>query len=189
VKTIQKIPVYIGLGSNQGRPEENLGRAKGHIQSMTGVGTVVSSSVYYTEPQGVKDQPWFANQILRVLCHPAWTPELFMRHLLDIEHMLGRKRNMHWGPRRIDCDLLLFGRQVVNSSELVLPHPRMTERAFVLVPLVELTPDLCLPNGTRIKDCLQNLVYRREGRRIWQGERYRDQYSGAVRPVHQNMAS
>jgi 2-amino-4-hydroxy-6-hydroxymethyldihydropteridine diphosphokinase len=189
VKTVQKIPVYIGLGSNQGRAEENLGRARRHIQSMTGVGTVVSSPVYYTEPQGVKDQPWFANQALRVLCHPAWTPELFMRHLLNIEHMLGRKRNMHWGPRRIDCDLLLFGQQMVQSSELILPHPRMTERAFVLIPLMELTPGLCLPDGTRIKDCLQNLVYRREGRRIWQDETHCARYAKDVHAAHKNLAS
>lgn len=164
------IPVYIGLGSNQGRPEENLALARKKIQSMTGVFSTLDSQVYYTEPQGVKDQPWFANQVLRILCHPAWSPQSFIRHLLSIEGMLGRKRNIHWGPRRIDCDLLLFGDQSVCQPDLTLPHPRMVHRAFVLVPLLELTPDLCLPDGFRLKDYLHTLTYRRLGRRIWQDD-------------------
>jgi 2-amino-4-hydroxy-6-hydroxymethyldihydropteridine diphosphokinase len=170
VNEVPKIPVYIGLGSNQGRPEENLAKARKHIQSITGVFSALSSQVYYTEPQGVKEQPWFANQVIRVLCHPAWTPKLLMRHLLNIEQMLGRKRTAHWGPRRIDCDLLLFGRQVMDTPELTLPHPGILHRAFVLVPLVELTPDLCLPDGTQVADCLHSLAYRRQGLRIWQDD-------------------
>lgn len=168
VHRIHMIPVYIGLGSNQGHPEENLAQARAKIQSMTGVFAAVSSQIYYTEPQGVKDQPWFANQVLKILCHPAWTPPSFMRHLLSIENLLGRKRDIHWGPRRIDCDLLLFGQQSLSQPNLILPHPRMIHRAFVLVPLLELSPELCLPDGRRVKDCLQNLVYRRQGLRIWQ---------------------
>jgi len=170
VNRTQMVPVYIALGSNQGRPEENLSRAREQIQSMTGVFSVLSSQVYYTEPQGVKDQPWFANQVLRMLCHPAWSPPLFMRHLLNIEQLLGRQRQIRWGPRRIDCDLLLFGQQCMNRPELILPHPRMLHRAFVLVPLLELTPGLCLPDGTQVKDILPNLSYTRQGRRIWQKE-------------------
>jgi len=168
VSRIQTISAYVGLGSNQGRPEENLAHAGVKIRSMTGVFSALGSQVYYTEPQGVKDQPWFANQVLRIVCHPAWSPQLFMRHLLNIECMLGRKREIPWGPRRIDCDLLLFGGHSICQPDLTLPHPRMVHRAFVLVPLLELDPDLCLPDGSRLSDCLDHIAYRRHGRRIWQ---------------------
>ena len=187
---IQMVPVYIGLGSNQGNPEENLAQARAKVQSMTGVFAAVSSQIYYTEPQGVKDQPWFANQVLKILCHPAWTPPSFMRHLLSIEKLLGRKRDIYWGPRRIDCDLLLFGQQCISQPKLVLPHPRMIHRAFVLVPLLEVSPELCLPDGTRVRESLQNLVYRRQGRRIWQEDDADQSIESLKMPsVQQDMAS
>lgn len=127
------------------------------------------SSVYETEPQGLKDQPWFLNQVAHYgVDAEIWSPEGFLSTLLAVEDQMFRERNVPNGPRVIDLDLLLFGSVSQVNGFLDLPHPRMLERAFVLVPLLEIAPELELPDGTRAKDALARLRYRQEGMRIFQ---------------------
>lgn len=129
------------------------------------------SEVYETEPQDLRDQPWFANQMARLVVDPEiWAPEGVLSSLMAVEAQLGRTRGKPGGPRVIDIDLLLFGDRTMRSEYLTLPHPRMLERAFVLVPLLELAPDLVLPDGTPLAEALGRVRHRVEGRKIWQGE-------------------
>ena len=103
-----------------------------------------ASSVYETQPTEYKDQPWFLNMVLEfeTLLEPLNLLEL----LLGIENQMGRERNRKWGPRNIDLDLLLHDELVINSDKLTLPHPRMHQRRFVLVPLAEIAPKVVHPS-------------------------------------------
>lgn len=127
------------------------------------------SSVYKTEPLGLKDQPWFYNQVAHYRIDPEiWAPEGLLSSLSAVENQMFRERNVPEGPRVIDVDMLLFGDLVQTTGYLDLPHPRMLERAFVLVPLAEIAPDLIFPNGTSIQKALSAIEYRQEGNTIWQ---------------------
>lgn len=158
-----------------GQPKENLARAVSCLGGISGVVAVEASPVYLTEPQLVREQPWFANQVARVLCGKDVTPLAFLDELLRLELELGRNREqgegaaLRYGPRVIDLDLLLFGALVMRSQRLTLPHPGLVGRAFVLLPLLDLEPDLVLPDGTMAAQALAKLDYRREGDRLWQG--------------------
>ncbi len=162
------ISVFIGLGSNHGNLLENLAQAKKHIQRLDEVLSLSVSKVYYTEPQGVKDQPWFANQVLQVQCTSMWTPITFLEQLHNIESYMGRKRESRWGPRIIDLDLLLFGHEVLSTADLILPHPRMLERAFVLIPLLDLDSNIFFPDGQKATEALGRLHYSVQDQMIWQ---------------------
>lgn len=164
----EPVQAFIGLGSNLGDSERNLQLAAALVFSLKDVQPGRISQTYYTEPQGVKDQPWFANQVLQVYCTAHWSPVSFLQALFKIEACLGRTRNKTWEARHIDLDLLLFGQQVGVCTELTLPHPRMKQRAFVLVPLLEIAPELVLPNGQLIQQLLQNISYRLHANMIWQ---------------------
>ena len=130
------IIAYIGIGSNVGDKKTNC--LKG-IELLAEAGRVVSvSSLYYTEPVGFKEQEDFINAVAAVEtdCSPA---ELLSR-CRSIEDRLGRTRTVRWGPRTIDLDILLYGDLVVNEPDLVIPHPLMATRKFVLAPLAEIVP-------------------------------------------------
>jgi 2-amino-4-hydroxy-6-hydroxymethyldihydropteridine diphosphokinase len=162
------LQAYIGLGSNLGDTGRNLELAAALLCSLQEIHPGQKSSVYYTEPQGVKDQPWFANQVLQVYCGRQWSPLRLLRTMLWIEDILGRVRDLVWGARSIDLDLLLFEGQSVNWQDLTLPHPRLEQRAFVLVPLAEIAPGLKLSQDRSPAQVLQSLSYRLQGNRIWQ---------------------
>jgi 2-amino-4-hydroxy-6-hydroxymethyldihydropteridine diphosphokinase len=131
--------VYLGLGSNVGEREANLQAA---VDALHGRDLAVTrlSSVYETEPQDFRAQRWFLNLVAEV------STDLFPRQLLtrlaQIEQKLGRRRLVAKGPRTIDIDILLFGGFIIETPELVVPHPRLRDRRFVLAPLAELAPDL-----------------------------------------------
>ncbi|MCF8104603.1 MAG: 2-amino-4-hydroxy-6-hydroxymethyldihydropteridine diphosphokinase [Desulfohalobiaceae bacterium] len=163
-----RIPVYLGLGSNLGDRQQNLDRAGNLLLKTPGVSSGRFSGVYYTEPQGVKEQPWFANQVAEVYCPATWSAIAFVHRLLQIEDILGRKRDIRWGPRVIDLDLLLWGDLRLQSAEATIPHPRMTERAFVLIPLLEIRSDIRLPGGRPLKEHLRTLNYDLDGADIRQ---------------------
>jgi 2-amino-4-hydroxy-6-hydroxymethyldihydropteridine diphosphokinase len=133
---------YLSLGSNLGDRAAYIERAL-ELLSGPDLKIVRRSALYETEPRDVKAQPWFLNIAAEV------ETRLFPRQLLarveKIEKELGRKRIVVKGPRTIDIDILLFGRFVVNTPDLVIPHPRMHERRFVLEPLAELAPELRHP--------------------------------------------
>lgn len=132
---------YLGLGSNLGDQREYLGQA---IQAIKNCGAIEAvASFYKTEPVGLLNQPWFVNCALRL------NTKLSALELLDktqaIENSLGRVRSVHWGPRTIDIDILLYGDLVLATERLALPHPRLAERRFVLIPLVEIAPNIVHP--------------------------------------------
>ncbi len=128
--------VLLGLGANLGDPIAQLRRAGERLEEVVAVDTL--SSVYRTEPVGMREQPDFFNLVCR---GRARTPPLeTLRALLRLEVELGRERSVRDAPRTIDLDLLAHGEAVVEEEELVLPHPRLHRRAFVLVPLREVAP-------------------------------------------------
>jgi 7,8-dihydro-6-hydroxymethylpterin-pyrophosphokinase len=161
-----EIAVYLGLGSNLGDREANLGEAIDRIKAL-GLEIVKKSSVYETEPVGLRDQPWFLNQVIetmiveRVASDEEPVPgdpetiatvqaEALLKEVLKIEQEMGRKRVVTNGPRVIDIDLLLFGDLVVahaqaDNTNIVVPHPRMHLRRFVLEPLCEIAPFIVHP--------------------------------------------
>ena len=161
---------YLGLGSNSPDKISRLDAAAEAIGRLPGVRISALSSLYLTEPQDVVDQPWFANRVAEARASAAWTPQAFLGALLGIEAALGRVREgaVRRGPRAIDIDLLTFGDAKTEGAFCALPHPRLFQRAFVLVPLMELNPDL-LVGGRSIRDALRALVWRKSGRRLYQG--------------------
>lgn len=161
--------VFISLGSNLGEQLQNLEKANHYIQNIPGLIPASKSRIYYTEPQGVKDQAWFANQVVKFLAESTWSPQEILQELLQIEDLMGRIRTQRFGPRIIDLDILLCNNKVIDSRDLVLPHPRMHQRAFVLVPLLDIDPELSFPSGQKIKDALSDLDFRVWKDQIWQG--------------------
>lgn len=144
---------YIGIGSNLGDRAGNCRHAVAAIQDSC-LRVTKLSRLYLTEPVGVAGQPWFANQVAQV--RTTLTPRELLARLLSVERQMGRVRNERWGARIIDLDLLLYGEQIINEPGLVVPHPRLTERAFVLVPLAEVAPEMRLPGGLSTQIRLQN---------------------------------
>ncbi|WP_247237905.1 2-amino-4-hydroxy-6-hydroxymethyldihydropteridine diphosphokinase [Telluribacter sp. SYSU D00476] len=147
--------IYLLLGANLGDRLSTIQRAATLIGERVGAVTK-GSSVYQTAPWGVEEQPAFLNQALVV--ETALAPEEVLRHLLDIEHELGRVRYERWGARDIDIDMLYYGHLVMDTARLTLPHPRLHERRFALVPLAEIAPDFVHPvlgveNATLLKQC------------------------------------
>jgi 2-amino-4-hydroxy-6-hydroxymethyldihydropteridine diphosphokinase len=135
--------VYIGIGSNQGDPVENCRRAIGGIVLDGRNRLVRCSSFYRTEPMGRKDQDWFVNGV--VLVETSLGPRQMLEFLLSLEKKMGRVRRERWGPRVIDLDILFYGEEVIDEENLQVPHPRLHERRFVLIPLKEIAPDLNHP--------------------------------------------
>jgi 2-amino-4-hydroxy-6-hydroxymethyldihydropteridine diphosphokinase len=135
--------VYLGLGSNIGDREGNLQRAIEELEAAPGLRIVRTSPVYETEPVDYTRQAWFLNQVAEA------ETELFPMQLLArvgrVERALGRVRGIPKGPRTIDIDILFFGRAVVKTVKLTIPHPAIAQRRFALAPLADLAPDLRHP--------------------------------------------
>jgi len=150
----RKVTVYIALGSNLGDRAINLSLARKLTAEF--IADMQCSSVYETPPWGVLDQPQFLNQVIKG--YTSLTPLRLLESLKAIEHDMGREETVRFGPRIIDLDILLYGEQVINYRRLQVPHPRMLERAFVLVPLAELSPGLVIPgSGVPVEDLLAYL--------------------------------
>ncbi len=137
---IDGVVVYLGLGSNLGDRDNNLKMALALLSERLGI--VKVSSIYDTAPVGKVNQPRFLNLACEV--HTRLAPAGLLSSVKGIENRLGRMGRTG-EPRTIDIDILLYGDQVLNTPELVIPHPRMEERAFVLVPLAEIAPDVKHP--------------------------------------------
>ncbi|MFU8856673.1 MAG: 2-amino-4-hydroxy-6-hydroxymethyldihydropteridine diphosphokinase [Deferrisomatales bacterium] len=134
---------HIGFGGNLGHVEVTLHRALAAVALLPATRIARVSSLYRTAPVGLTDQPDFVNGALEVETELA--PEELLAALLRIEGELGRTRALRWGPRTVDLDLLLYGDRVVAAAGVEVPHPRMHERGFVLVPLTEIAPDAVHP--------------------------------------------
>jgi 2-amino-4-hydroxy-6-hydroxymethyldihydropteridine diphosphokinase len=133
--------VYLALGSNMGNRLANL---KAAVLNFTPQMTVKKkSSIYETPPWGFTEQGAFLNQVIKVVTYLE--PEPLLHHLKRLEVVLGRVPNFQNGPRLIDIDILFFGNRIINTPPLMVPHPRLHERAFVLVPLVEIEPEMIHP--------------------------------------------
>ena len=134
---------YIGLGTNLGDRRANIQAALKKLDNPPIMKVVQVSSVYETAPVGVTDQADFYN--LAIAVETTLGPRELLDTLLHLENQMGRVRTLHWGPRVIDLDLLLYGDAQITLPGLTVPHPRLRERAFVLVPLAEIAPELALP--------------------------------------------
>lgn len=135
------VKIYLGLGSNLGDRQYNLSSAVELLSKQMYMERV--SSLYETEPVGYQEQPRFLNAVLRATT--SLTPEELLALAKEVEKDLGRTPSFPDAPRLIDIDILFYGGRVINSSQLTIPHPRLEERAFVLVPLAEIAPDTVHP--------------------------------------------
>jgi 2-amino-4-hydroxy-6-hydroxymethyldihydropteridine diphosphokinase len=134
-------PVYLALGTNLGDRAANLNRARAMISPQMTI--IHSSPIYVTPPWGYEAQPDFLNQVLEVRTNLE--PRPLLQFLKKIESEMGRTNTFRNGPRLIDIDILFYGHRAVKGSKLVIPHPRLHERAFVLVPLNDIAPDFIHP--------------------------------------------
>ena len=141
---------FLGLGSNLGNRLANLQHAADLLGATEGIRVVACSRVYETDPVGGVAQPDFLNAVLEL------ETDLSARELLaaclQAEQELGRVRGVRWGPRTADVDLLIYDEAAIEEPDLIVPHPRMHERSFVMMPLLELDPDPMLPAGLRAAD-------------------------------------
>ena len=135
--------IYIGIGANLGDREKTLQDATGILNEKPEIAIIAASAIYETAPIGVVDQPYFLNAVLQV--HTSLSARSLLNCLLAIERKFGRLRETRWGPRTLDLDILLYGDAIINQPGLQVPHPHLHERAFVLVPLCDLKPDLKHP--------------------------------------------
>ncbi len=148
------VTVYLGLGSNLGNRQDNLDRTLGFLSQRLRVEKV--SSIYDTEPVGNTNQPRFLNQVCRV--STGLEPMAVLTLVKGIESKLGRLPHTSNGPRPIDIDILFYDDQVIEAPGLVVPHPRLTERAFVLIPMAEIAADLVHSvNGKTIEELTSEL--------------------------------
>lgn len=146
---------YVGLGSNLGDREATIRRAVELLGGHPDVEVVGMSTLRETEPWGPIEQPPFVNGA--VALETTLTPRALLDVLLEVERRLGRVRGERWGPRTIDLDLLLYESEIVDRPGLTVPHPRLHERRFVLEPLVELEPELVVPERGRAAELLAAL--------------------------------
>jgi 2-amino-4-hydroxy-6-hydroxymethyldihydropteridine diphosphokinase len=146
---------YVGVGANLG---DRAGTVKRALRSLSDVGTVVAqSSIYRTKPWGRVDQPWFANAV--ALIETTLSAVELLDALKELEKRLGRSPTEHWGPRTIDLDLLIYDDLEIDEPGLRVPHPHLTERAFVLVPLAEIEPRFAAMREALAPNDLAGVVY------------------------------
>ena len=145
---------YLGIGGNIGDTKSNIEETVELLKKNEKIEVTKVSSIYETEPVGYTDQDWFLNVVVEI--KTSLEPLDLLKACQDIENELKRERTIRWGPRTIDVDILLFEDFTSDSEVLTVPHPRMTERAFAMVPLYEINKDIKI-NNIHIKDIVDNL--------------------------------
>lgn len=141
------VAAFIGVGSNLDEPVSRVRGALGELERLPATRVVQCSSLYRTAPVGYLDQPDFINAVARI--ETALDPHRLLAALLEIETRYGRVRSVLNAPRTLDLDILLYGDRTIGERGLNVPHPRMHERAFVLVPLAEIAPEIVIPGHGR----------------------------------------
>lgn len=155
---------FIALGSNQASPLEQVAQALDALATLAHSRVVATSSFYRTKPLGPQDQPDYLNAA--VALETTLTPEELLTHTQRIELEQGRvRKDERWGPRTLDLDIMLFGTQILNTPQLTVPHYDMKNRAFMLVPLLEIAPDSVFPDGQSVAAVLETLS--RSGITYW----------------------
>jgi 2-amino-4-hydroxy-6-hydroxymethyldihydropteridine diphosphokinase len=163
------VDVYISLGSNLGDRQDLIHSALDALRGLPDSEGWTISSLYETAPVGKTDQPRFLNAVLKL--RTGLTVRDLWRHIQRIERELGRVRRERWGPRTIDLDLVLYGNHVIEEKDLTVPHPRYRDRAFVLVPLLEIEPELTDPeSGRGIREFLEDQCEGQEVTRLTIGD-------------------
>ncbi|NGQ96402.1 2-amino-4-hydroxy-6-hydroxymethyldihydropteridine diphosphokinase [Brevibacillus sp. SYP-B805] len=148
------VRAYLALGSNMGEREQQLVRALKALQAAPGITVTALSKVYETEPVGYVEQGAFLNMVAAI--ETELPPLALLETVLAVEQELGRVRTVRWGPRTIDIDILLYGEERIDLPHLQIPHPEMTRRAFVLVPLADVWHGGPLPFwGQTIEACIR----------------------------------
>lgn len=134
---------YIGIGSNLGDKLFNCRHSIDKINQLPGCHVSAVSAIFKTEPVGVTGQPWYANCVVEL--STTQVPSQLLKGLLSVESDMGRIRKKRWEARIVDLDILLFGQEIIESDNLIIPHPLLHKRQFVLEPLYQLAPDLVHP--------------------------------------------
>jgi 2-amino-4-hydroxy-6-hydroxymethyldihydropteridine diphosphokinase len=149
-----KVPLsaFVGLGANLGEPEAQVRRAIAALRGLPRTRLVATSSLYRSAPVGVGEQPDFINAVAKV--ETTLSARELLDELLAMEARFGRERPSPGAPRTLDLDLLLYGDRIIAEPGLAVPHPRVHERAFVLMPLAEIAPDLSIPRKGSVKTLL-----------------------------------
>lgn len=147
------VKVFIGLGSNIDEPLVQLNSAINQLKESESIDLIKVSNLYISKPMGPQDQPDFINAVVEL--NTGLTAEKLLDELQKIENNHGRVRSLHWGPRTLDLDILLYGDEVINTDRLTVPHSGISERNFVLYPLSDLVgSDFKIPNLGNLKNLL-----------------------------------
>jgi len=164
---------FLSLGSNIGKREDSLYKAIKQLEDTGHIAVLNYSSIYETDPVGYTEQNTFLNLVIEIVTD--YLPTELLDTCLGIEKRMGRKRVIRWGPRNIDIDILLFNNQRIETEKLQIPHPRMKNRAFVLVPFKEIASEIMVPG---INQTINELVERisTKGVRLWKQKSGEDVY-------------
>ncbi len=151
---------YLGLGSNLRSPERQIRQAVNELHQLPRSLITQVSSLYFSKPSGARAQPTYCNMVVEL--HTSLPARVLLRLCQQIENRHQRLRKKRWGARTLDIDVLLYGEKRINNKDLVVPHPQMTHRDFVLQPLLEIAPTARLPAGellvSYLKDCAVHLL-------------------------------